>query len=85
MTKFIVRFETEDKGTGWACYDNENEMYADLEVQGITEENSQFTGINYYEVENENIVRAWNFGKPYTGDYWLGCLARAQGVVYPWG
>ena len=74
FTKFVARFET-TTSAGWAAFETENEMYVTLEFDRITEDNSKVIGINYYELrrlpngQNE-VVRSWNFGKPYLNDYW---------------
>lgn len=72
MKKFNVRYET-TSAMGWISYENENEMYADLEVQGITEENPDVLGIDYYELTvlgngTCSVSRRWDFGKPYFND-----------------
>ena len=72
MTTFIARYGTRTS-TGWAKYDYENEMYADLEVQGLTEEHPSMVGIDYYEMQGNTIVRRWDFGKPHLNDYWRKC------------
>ena len=49
---------------GVAKYDNENEMYADLEVQGITEENPAVRFLQFFEVMTVN-------GKNYVTNSWM--------------
>jgi hypothetical protein len=48
---------------GVAKYDNENEMYADLEVQGITEENPAVRFLQFFdslEVDGKRyVVNTW--------------------------
>jgi len=73
-TKFVARFET-TTSMGWAVFETENEMYATLEFDRITEDNPSVRGINYYEVAEEEdgsggIVRSWDFGKPWESDWW---------------
>ena len=65
---YSVRYETPTSYCQ-AVYETENEMYADLEVQNIVEENPSILGITYFEVTSENdtfkFLRTWDFGKPY--------------------
>lgn len=65
--RFYVRYKTRNS-MGWARYSYENEMYADLEVQGLTEENPDVLGIDYYAMDSEGNLRRWDFGKPYVDD-----------------
>ena len=75
MKKFMARSAKKNGTCGWEVFEYENEMYAALEVQGITEDNPDVVGINYYEVEltdsgETHVVRVWDFGKPWKDDYW---------------
>ena len=49
---------------GIAKYDNENEMYADLEVQGITEDNGDVRFLQFFEAMTIN-------GKNYISNSWM--------------
>ena len=49
---------------GVAKYNNENEMYADLEVQGITEDNGDVRFLQFFEVMTIN-------GKNYISNSWM--------------
>lgn len=73
MKRFMARYQT-TRCEGSIIYDSENEMYADLEVQDITEKNENVLGIDYYELavvpgEASFVARRWDFGKPYLKDY----------------
>ena len=74
---FIARFET-TSSMGCAAFATENEMYVILEFDRIIEDNDAVIGIDYYELcelpdgKNE-VVRRWDFGKPYLNDYWRKC------------
>lgn len=46
---YLVKYETV-YGWGQAIYNCENEMYADLEVQGITEDNPSVLSLIFFEV-----------------------------------
>lgn len=65
---YMARYETTTL-MGSATFETENEMYVCLECEGITEENPHVIGIDYYEVSGTQVVRRWDFGKPYTSDY----------------
>lgn len=67
MTKFHVNYEMKNNfhaKSGWANYDNENEMYADLEVQGIVEDNPEVRFLQFFETLTEN-------GKTYVVNSWM--------------
>ena len=49
---------------GVATYECENEMYADLEVQGITEDNGDVRFLQFFEVMTVN-------GKNYVVNTWM--------------
>ena len=63
MTTFFANYTTHHINSAWASYENENEMYADLEVQGITEDNANVRNLQFFEVLNVNgknyIVNSW--------------------------
>ena len=63
MTTFFANYTTNHINSAWASYENENEMYADLEVQGITEDNANVRNLQFFEVLNVNgknyIVNSW--------------------------
>lgn len=66
MTTYFVNYTIKtalNSKNGWASYENENEMYADLEVQGITEDNKDVLFLQFFEVLNVNsqnyIVNSW--------------------------
>lgn len=42
-------------------YEYENEMYADLEVQGYTEDCESIRKIEYHKLVNGKIERTWQF------------------------
>lgn len=76
-TEFTARFLT-TTSVGWATFETENEMYVTLECDGIIEDNANVIGIDYYEMRRlpngkSEIVRRWDFGKPYLTDYWRTC------------
>lgn len=78
MKKYTARYET-TTSMGWASFETENEMYVCLECDGITEDNDQVIGIDYYELEEQpngkfKAVRRWDFGKPYVNDYLRTCV-----------
>lgn len=68
---FHVRYET-TRTLGAANYETEAEMYLMLEQNNITEDNDEVIGISYYEftcvteTTMGQLVRSWDFGKPYT-------------------
>ena len=68
---FHVQYET-TRTLGAANYETEAEMYLMLEQDGITEDNDDVIGISYYEftcateTAMGQLVRSWDFGKPYT-------------------
>ena len=73
-TEFTARFLT-TTSVGWKTCNTENEMYLFLECEGITEDNDNVIGIDYYELRRlpngkSEVVRRWDFGKPYLSDYW---------------
>lgn len=73
-TEFVARFLT-TTSVGWATFETENEMYVTLECDGITEENPNVIGIDYYELRQlsdgkKEKVRRWDFGKPNLTDCW---------------
>lgn len=60
---------------GHARYEDENEMYIDLEVQGIVEENPNVKTVDYFELNvlpdgTCSIARRWDFGKPNPNGFW---------------
>ena len=63
MTTFFANYATNHINNAWASYENENEMYADLEVQGITEDNKDVRFLQFFEILNVNgknyIVNSW--------------------------
>ena len=66
MTTYFVNYTIKtalNSKNGWASYENENEMYADLEAQGITEDNKDVRFLQFFEVLNVNgknyIVNSW--------------------------
>jgi hypothetical protein len=68
MTRFhvnyeIKRFHNSPAVVGTATYECENEMYADLEVQGITEENPAVRFLQFFEsleVDGKRyVVNTW--------------------------
>ena len=63
MTTFFANYTTNHISNAWASYENENEMYADLEVQGITEDNANVRNLQFFEVLEVNgknyIVNSW--------------------------
>lgn len=74
MKKFNVKYETAS-AMGWISYESENEMYADLEVQGIIEENPSVKTVDYFELNvlpdgTCSIARHWDFGKPNPNGFW---------------
>lgn len=79
MKTYMARFQMKNGTFGWYSYESENEMYADLEVIGVTEDNTELSGINYFEYDESTgaVTRVWDFGKPYANDYWL----RAQNAA----
>lgn len=83
MKKFMARYETKSC-MGSAVFETENEMYVELECEGIVEEDDRVVGIDYYELEEHpngscSVVRRWDYGKPYMNDYWrkvtVSCIA----------
>lgn len=80
-TEFIARFLTKTS-VGWGRYETENEMYVELECDGKVEENPNVIGIDYYEIHRyedgkSEVIRRWDFGKPYLTDYWRTCVKVA--------
>ena len=64
---YIAIYEVKDNfhnKQGVAKYESENEMYADLEVQGITEENGNVRFLQFFEVMTVN-------GKNYISNSWM--------------
>jgi disulfide oxidoreductase YuzD len=64
---YIAIYEVKDNfhsKQGIAKYENENEMYADLEVQGITEENGNVRFLQFFEVMTVN-------SKNYVSNSWM--------------
>lgn len=68
MTRFHVNYEIKRSNNSFAVistatYECENEMYADLEVQGITEENSDVRFLQFFEsleVDGKRyVVNTW--------------------------
>ena len=63
MTTFFANYTTNHINNACASYENENEMYADLEVQGITEDNANVRNLQFFEVLNVNgqnyIINSW--------------------------
>lgn len=49
---------------GWARYEEENEMYADLEVQGITEDNPDVLHLDFFHTVDVD-------GKTYVDNTWM--------------
>lgn len=43
-------------------YDYKNEMYADLEVQGYTEDSDSVRRIEYHELIDGKVSDTWHFG-----------------------
>lgn len=64
MVEYVAYYQTKTT-SGWTMYDSENEMYADLEVQNIVEDNDSVMGISYYELTDSKVSCKWDFGKPY--------------------
>ena len=64
VTYAIQRFHNSPIIFGKAVYDDENEMYADLEVQGITEDNPDVLNLQFFELITEN-------GKVYAVNSWM--------------
>ena len=60
----IKNFANKTITEGVAKYDNENEMYADLEVQEIVEENPNVTSLMFCETIDFE-------GKTYTINSWM--------------
>ena len=64
--RYCVNYEVKENfhnKSGWAFYESENEMYADLEVQGITEENGNVHFLQFFEVMTVNgrnfVTNSW--------------------------
>lgn len=60
----IKRFHNAPAVEGWARYECENEMYADLEVQGITEDNPAVHHLSFFHTVTVN-------GKTYVDNTWM--------------
>lgn len=56
----VKEYDNHTATNGMARYDSENEMYADLEVQDITNENPKVLALEFMEVQNGEVLRKWN-------------------------
>lgn len=58
MKKYFAIFETKST-KGVRVYETENEMYLDLEFDGITEDNPNVISIHYYLKNDNENVKMW--------------------------